>query len=65
MLFKKKEEDLRMELGEGVNLDRPEEVIDLSVRDSDRKGHFWCFGTTRVGKTRLLENIIEQDIRKG
>ena len=65
MLFKKKEEELRMELGEGVNLDRPEEVIDLSVRDSDRKGHFWCFGTTRVGKTRLLENIIEQDIRKG
>ena len=33
--------------------------------DSDRKGHFWCFGTTRVGKTRLMESMIVQDIRKG
>ncbi len=37
----------------------------LSIPDSDRKGHLWCFGTTRVGKTRVMENMIEQDIRKG
>lgn len=38
---------------------------DLFIKDADRSGHTWCFGTTRVGKTRLIENIIEQDIRKG
>ncbi len=39
--------------------------IDLTIRDADRSGHSWIFGTTRVGKTRLIENIVEQDIRKG
>lgn len=53
------------DLGQGIHLDRPQDVLKLCIPDSDRKGHFWCFGTTRVGKTRLLENIIEQDIRKG
>jgi conjugal transfer pilus assembly protein TraD len=60
-----KENGLWTEFGEGVNLDHPDEIIKLRVPDTDRKGHSWCFGTTRVGKTRLLENIIEQDIRKG
>lgn len=54
-----------MDLGTGINLDKPEEIIALQYPDSYRKGHFWCFGTTRVGKTRTMENIIEQDIRKG
>jgi len=40
-------------------------VIDIVLPDSYRKGHFWCFGTTRSGKTRLIEGMIEQDIRKG
>lgn len=35
------------------------------MNDADRSGHFWCFGTTRFGKTRLFENMLEQDIRKG
>lgn len=38
---------------------------DITLLDADRKSHFWCFGTTRVGKTRIMENMIEQDIRKG
>lgn len=63
--FCKVEDRLWTELGEGVHLDAPDDVIDLRVSDSDRKGHSWCFGTTRVGKTRMLENIVEQDIRKG
>jgi hypothetical protein len=29
------------------------------------KRHTFVFGTTGVGKTRLCENLIEQDIRKG
>ncbi len=51
--------------GEGIHLDHPDKIIPLGVPDNDRKGHFWCFGTTRVGKTRCMEGIIEQDIRKG
>jgi len=42
-----------------------DEVINVVYPDSYRKGHFWCFGTTRSGKTRLIEAMIEQDIRKG
>lgn len=64
MLQRKPQENVT-ELGTGINLDHPDDVIDLRIADKVRKGHFWCFGTTRVGKTRLLENIIEQDIRKG
>ncbi len=52
-------------LGTGVHLDDPETIMELGFPDSFRKGHFWCFGTTRVGKTRLMEHILEQDIRKG
>ena len=64
-IFMKRKKKLWTEYGEDINLDHPNDIINLRVPDSDRKGHSWCFGTTRVGKTRLLENIIEQDIRKG
>jgi hypothetical protein len=52
-------------IGTGVHLDHPETIMELGFPDSFRKGHFWCFGTTRVGKTRLMEHVLEQDIRKG
>lgn len=51
--------------GEGYNIDKPDKNGPIFVKDSDRTGHFWCFGTTRVGKTRLIEIMAEQDIRKG
>jgi len=35
----------------------------LSARE--RAGHFGCFGTTRIGKTRLLAHLITQDIKGG
>ncbi len=57
--------DLWTHLGRGVHLDHPDQIVPLGYPDSFRKGHLWCFGTTRVGKTRAMENIIEQDIRKG
>ena len=41
------------------------EIIDVKIKEDERVGHFWCFGTTRVGKTRLMENMIESDIKKG
>lgn len=62
---KKKQEKLWTHIGTGVHLDHPETIMELGFPDSYRKGHFWCFGTTRVGKTRILEHIIEQDIHKG
>ncbi|HHL33245.1 MAG TPA: conjugal transfer protein TraG [Desulfobulbaceae bacterium] len=66
MIFSKpKKEKLWTHLGQGVHLDQPDQIISLGYPDSFRKGHLWCFGTTRVGKTRTMENIIEQDIRKG
>ena len=52
-------------IGTGVHLDHPQAIMELGFPDIYRKGHFWCFGTTRVGKTRIMEHIIEQDIRKG
>ena len=37
----------------------------LFIEDDMRSGHVGCFGTTRVGKTKLIENLISQDIAKG
>lgn len=51
-------------IGKGVNLSDISREIDITIKDTDRSGHFGCFGTTRVGKTKLIENIVEQDIKK-
>ena len=45
----------------GVELD--EEPVRLPLKD--RTGHTLVLGTTQVGKTRLLELSVEQDIRRG
>jgi type IV secretory pathway TraG/TraD family ATPase VirD4 len=55
----------RTVIGYGQSLHNPAQHGYLSIRDQDRSGHVGCFGTTRVGKTRLMENLIEQDIAKG
>ena len=52
-------------LGYGYNLQTPGKVKKISLKDSDRKGHLFGFGSTRIGKTRLIELMMEQDIRKG
>lgn len=52
-------------LGYGYRLGNPGKVRKINLRDSDRKGHLFCFGSTRIGKTRLIELMMEQDIRKG
>lgn len=56
-------------LGRGYRIGKAgierDEVVDIVLPDSFRKGHFWCFGTTRSGKTRLIEAMVESDIRKG
>ena len=38
---------------------------DIKIDDDMRTGHVGCFGTTRVGKTKLIENLVSQDIAKG
>ena len=52
-------------LGTGVNLGQRTKIVPISIPDSFRKRHTFIFGTTGGGKTRLCENMIEQDIRKG
>jgi hypothetical protein len=65
-LLQKSKREKTTILGEGYNLlDPQKKKVILHLPDSHRKGHFWCFGTTRAGKTRLMEWMIEQDIRKG
>lgn len=45
----------------GVELDETDVSMDLG----ERVGHMLVLGTTRVGKTRLAELLITQDIRRG
>ncbi|CAB5124189.1 Type IV secretory pathway, VirD4 components [Olavius algarvensis associated proteobacterium Delta 3] len=47
----------------GVGLYEPEEHV--SIKQGERVAHTFVVGTTRVGKTRLLEVIVAQDIRNG
>lgn len=42
----------------------PDEV-DVSLALGERVGHTIVYGTTRVGKTRLAELLVTQDIRRG
>jgi conjugative coupling factor TraD (TOL family) len=37
----------------------------ITLRQSERNGHLLVMGTTRVGKTRLLELLASQDIHAG
>ncbi len=46
-----------------VGLYESEKVIGMPL--SERNGHTLVLGTTRVGKTRLAEILITQDIRRG
>jgi hypothetical protein len=53
-------------IGRGIDLtDEKKKLVDIFLQDSARKGHLTCFGSTRVGKTKIIESMIEQDIRKG
>jgi len=64
--FRKRPKDEPLtHIGTGVNMEHPTKIVPLSIPDSYRKRHMFVFGTTGVGKTRLCENLIEQDINKG
>jgi len=53
------------DLGIGFSLNDRTRILDIGIPDRHRMRHTFVFGTTGVGKTRLAEYLIEQDIRKG
>jgi type IV secretory pathway TraG/TraD family ATPase VirD4 len=57
----------RTYIGKAVNIEDPGKmrVESFYLRNRDRSGHFGVLGTTRIGKTRLLEHLISQDIMAG
>jgi hypothetical protein len=56
---------LHLGIGYSINDYRREKLIDLYQLNKNRKGHTFVAGATRVGKTRLLQNMIAQDIEAG
>lgn len=54
-------------IGKGFLLDdkKQKNLVEIYQDDSNRPNHTFIFGSTGVGKTRLLEGIMEQDIKKG
>ena len=52
-------------LGVGHPIDKLQDIGFLPYPEGHRKGHMWVFGTTGTGKTRLLEAMVEQDIKHG
>lgn len=68
---KKKREDEAISLGKGIlmptqraNKKRPC-IKEIWWPNSERKAHMFCFGTTRIGKTKLMDAMITQDIMAG
>ena len=51
-------------LGKGFHLKdtKEEQFVDINLDNDYRKGHIIGFGTTGAGKSRLIENMVEQDI---
>jgi len=54
-------------IGKGFALSdiKKENLIDIKLMENNRVNHMFIFGAPGVGKTRLIENIIEQDIPRG
>ena len=65
--FLKKKKETGLHIGKGYALDdyTKQNFLDIFQKDANRRGHTMVFGTTRVGKTRLVENGLIQDIRSG
>ena len=53
-------------IGKGFSLDdiKQKNLIEIYQDDSNRPNHTFIFGSTGIGKTRLLEGLMEQDIKK-
>ncbi len=63
-MFKKRKSVIN--IGRGVPLGNLNGTIrKIDIADKDRIGHLGCFGTTRIGKSKLIEHMVAQDIVKG
>jgi conjugal transfer pilus assembly protein TraD len=63
-MFGKKKDSIL--IGKGYRLDdRDCKLRNIWLKDQHRKAHLFCFGSTRIGKTKLIINMIRQDIQKG
>ena len=60
-----KDNECMINLGYGFSLDKRHQLLPLQISNSVRNSHMICWGTTRIGKTRLAESLIEQDIIAG
>lgn len=61
----KPDQECKINLGYGFSLDKRHELLPLQISNSVRNSHMITWGTTRIGKTRLAESLIEQDIIAG
>mgnify|MGYP003981837581 CR=1 FL=1 len=67
-LFGKKQKIEVIEIGEGIEIKtegKKGDVQKIVLPEKDRNRHLFSFGTTGVGKTRLIEGLAEHDIKKG
>ncbi len=52
-------------IGKGYRLDgRQNRLEEIILLDRNRSSHLFMAATTQVGKTRLVEHMVEQDIKK-
>ena len=65
-MFKSKQESYTT-IGKGFAIEdyKKKKLLDIKQYDKNRPNHTFVFGAPGVGKTRLLEGMIEQDIPKG
>ena len=67
-LIGRKPKEKFLEIGEGIEIKKDGikgEIQKIVLPDKDRNRHMFSFGTTGVGKTRLIEAMAENDIKKG
>jgi len=64
-LFKRVAEEDRLLIGLGTNIKVKEKPFPVYLPNAHRSGHVLCAATTRCGKTRLAEWLMEQDIKAG
>lgn len=63
--IKRKENDVFIGKGFALEDRHEEEPLDIFTKFENRINHTFVFGSTGVGKTRLLELMIEQNIARG
>jgi hypothetical protein len=62
---KPKPNGIHLAIGYSIDDYRKEKLGDIYQLNQNRSGHTFIVGTTRVGKTRLIQNMITQDILAG